>query len=189
VAFNPTFELDQEEDMYALNEMLKYMYGSHDYQTLPTPDYQTPTITDEHLVVRLGYCLRIYTIADKYDCPALRAEVFAEFYHRMWDQAYRLGKLDILFPFIRGICGPEAPFFADGSLWINVAAFCQKQVWDTEEHETFVEMLRNGLMLNVERYIVAEDLAWVWDEDSDSDSDDYDYDYENSYEYRNGYWD
>lgn len=28
--------------------MLKYMHGSHDYQTLPIPDYSTVSITARH---------------------------------------------------------------------------------------------------------------------------------------------
>jgi hypothetical protein len=170
--------------MVTLKEMLKYMYGSHDYQTLPVPDYRMITITDEELVARLDYCLRVYTITDKYDCPALRAEVFAEFFHLMWHQVPRLAKYAILIPFLGEICGLEAPFFADGDLYINVAAFCERQAWNLQQHEEYVELTHSGLSLNIQRYVVAENLAWIWDNDSDSerDSDDYDDEYPDAYD-------
>jgi hypothetical protein len=159
--------------MVAFEEMLKYMHGSHDYQTLPIPDYPIVSITDEELVTRLKYCLHVYTIADKYDCPALRAEVYAETFHLLLEPICRLERYAIFIPFIRSICGPDAPFFADGKLYDKVAELCKTRAWRLQQHEDYVEMLHSGLSLDIQRQVVFEDLAWQWNDDIDSDGDGY----------------
>jgi hypothetical protein len=163
--------------MVAFEEMLKYMHGSHHYQTLPIPDYRVIFISDEVLITRLQYCLDVYTITDKYDCPALRAEVVAEFFQLMWHQGHDRGRYHILIPFISEVCGADASFFADGILQLNVALFCDS----LSLYEEYAEILHNGLSLNIQQTIEEGALAWQWDDDEDSDYYDYYDDYDEGY--------
>jgi hypothetical protein len=190
IAKNPVFVIDPHDDgdYEPLYTVLRHVYGmplGEHPQNCPE-DWSKPES-------RLNYCIKVYTMADKYDFPSVRQAVISiVHYHlepRELDQEeYDLlrSKLPELPNQIAGVCGPHAPQLADGELrdcminWFvssfgfmgHDQAFSSRLGDGSLLDTTLMAPLLLGLTRRVSALIVERDQCGDddWNSDSEDDS-------------------
>ncbi|CAD0101109.1 unnamed protein product [Aureobasidium mustum] len=123
VATNPVFELDdQDDDLEAIIAVVKHMYGmKYNEHAQNTVHPQKVGVWRHSPVLRSD--LAVYTMADKYDCRAVRRaalESFKATLHRIKSQPFLI---HYYLPIIAYVCGSEAPRLADQSLYNAIIEF------------------------------------------------------------------